>query len=259
MIGLLETYGIPVRLYDAQMSADSQANLIMSALNDGAVGMIVCPLDEPRIASALAEINARHVALVLLTPLQGNYHAANLNQNQYSMGYLVGEMAGYYIQRTLMGNANVILVTMESLPGIREREAGMRAGLSAYLNARIVQTISYQPNDSIRAEFATQVLDAGITFDVVLTFHDTIAFGVVETLTEAGIAPGAVSIFSIGGETPAQSYVISGRYLRGTVISDRIAASHAAVNLMVRLLHNVPVPEYVYIPVLDVLTGQTIR
>jgi len=256
----LDNYNIPVRVYDPAMNAQTQASMIRTALHDGAAGFIICPLEESEIASALRAVNEHRRALLLLAPLQGDYHAVSMDSHNDALAVQAGLLAGEYIIAQGLIPGNVVLVTMQSPSGVAQRGNGMLAGLAERApNARIAAVYDHVPNAEIDDEFTQRILDAQLSFDVVLTVHDTLAFGVIDALSDARIADDRVGIFSIGSETPAQAYIEAGRYLRASVSADRDGLASAVVNVMLRMLHDVPVPERVESHMLGVVTSQGVR
>lgn len=196
-------YGARVAGDDAaQQAADVDAFL---AQKTGAV--IVAPIDPYSLGPHLQKIiwAGGYVGAVVPPPA-----TTILNAPQYLTGRTLAEAAARYIDGSLGGRANVVLLTHDSLPVLAPRFTAMRDVLAAMPGVRIVADISpRQVNEEGGHDTMQLILAANANVDVVLG-ADTVVLGALRALREAGKARADMFLGGIDGEPEAVAEIKAG-------------------------------------------------
>jgi ABC-type sugar transport system substrate-binding protein/predicted Ser/Thr protein kinase len=248
-------FGLAYRAYDPDSDKSRQIPLIERARLEGAAGLIVCPLDPSVLATSLQSVQTSAIPLVLMNGQMPSYGGVLMAGDEYEMGMATGHEAARIINAESEGQARVIILDYPDLDQLIVRanglEDGVREGapavevLGRYLGA--TQDNGY---NSVK-----RLLDAGVTFDTILSINDAGSFGAIRALQEAGIAPNAVRIISIDAEALAREYIAEGYYMRASVDVGREQFSRAAVHAMIKLLAGGTITETVLVPPGQIITA----
>ncbi|MDX2140861.1 MAG: protein kinase [Chloroflexota bacterium] len=247
-------FGLAYRAYDPDSDKSRQIPLIERARLEGAVGLIVCPLDPSVLATVLQSVQAAGIPLVLMNGQMPSYGGVLMAGDEYQMGFAAGREAARLINAESAGQARVIILDYPDLDQLIVRADGLEDGvredaqdvevLGRYLGA--TQDNGY---NSVK-----RLLEEGFEFDTLLSINDAGAFGAIRALEEAGIAPHAVRIISIDAEALAREYIAEGYYMRASVDVGREQFSRAAVHTMIKLLAGGTMSEIVLVPPGPVIT-----
>lgn len=177
----------------------------MSSGVDAAVGrkvgaLVAAPIDAARLSPSLtAAINSgTYVGTVVPPPA-----VTILNAPQYLTGEVLAKAASDYIVENLDGQANVVLLTHDSLEFLSPRFTAMRDVLGKLPGVTIVADISPSPvNVEGGYEMMKLILLAHPKIDVVLG-ADTVVIGALQALREAGAASPKQFLGGIDGEPDA--------------------------------------------------------
>lgn len=149
----------------------------------GVGAVVASPVDPAMLAPALQETiwAGAYVGTVVAPPA-----TSLLNAPQYLTGKELGDAAVAYIENELGGEADVVLLTQDSIQFLTPRFAAIRDALSALPGVRIVADISPNPV-SKEGGLATMrtILLAHSNVDVVLG-ADGVVLGALQALREAG-------------------------------------------------------------------------
>lgn len=248
IIEFAEAYGLRVRTYDSDSSPVRQAPLIETARAEGAVGLMICPLDSDAIDPVLREIDAADLPLVLFdSPNDEHYGGVVKRGDSYSLGYVPGSYAGALIRDERGGQANVVILDYPDLPSVVLRANGMEDGVLAVAPEATIVGRYLGGTQEAGYESVKGLIDAGVAFDVIVSINDAGSYGAVQALEEADIAPDAVIIVSVDAEAQAQAYIRDGIYLRGSMGVTRTEAAQGMVDAMVTLLGGGTIPETIII------------
>ncbi len=255
-------YGLRLRIYDSENDGYEQITQIERARTDGAVGLIICPLDEELLSAPLESAQEAGIPLVFMSNPANRYGGvvlASENEN-YQMGQITGEAAGAYIRDELGGEANVIILDFPTMEIIVDRANGLEFGLlefapDATVIGRYLGGTQENAYGSVR-----EALTDGVQFDVILSINDAGSFGAIAALEEADIGPDAVAIFSIDAEQLALRHIRDGYYIRATLSlsTGRRQAAMDAVNSMTRLLGGGSIPEMILQEIGSMVTQDTL-
>jgi ribose transport system substrate-binding protein len=173
----------------------------VDALRAAQVGaMVVAPVDPASIAPSLQQAiwAGGYVGTVVPPPA-----TSLLNAPQYLTGKALGDAAAAYIKKKLNGQANVVLLTHDSLEFLAPRFAAMRDSLESLPGATIVADISPVTVNN-EGGFATMntILLANPEIDVVLG-ADTVVLGALKAMRAAGKARPEQFFGGIDGEPEA--------------------------------------------------------
>lgn len=191
----------------AGSSAETQSRQVREAVAAHTGGLIAAPVDAVGLAADLQEAiwSGAYVGTVVPPPA-----TTILNAPQYLTGKTLGDAAAAYIQATLGGKADVVLLTHDSLQFLAPRFAAMRDALQNLPDVSIVADISPVTVDENGGyEMMKTILEAYPNVDVVLG-ADTVVLGALRALREAGKARPDQFLGGIDGEPEAVSEIRTG-------------------------------------------------
>lgn len=237
-------YGLNYRAYDSVGDAYRQLAVIEQARVDGAKAFILCPLDTEGLQPTLESLHEANIPIVFSTLFHSG-HGLMLDSGNYEIGLKMGRLIGEILRDEHDGEGNVLILNYPGFEASELRTEGMRAGTTevapdAYFVGERLGFTREWAYSAVRG-----ALDEGIEFDVIATIDDAGAFGAIDALQEAGIAPDEVAIVSANGEPLALEYIRDRLYLRGTVAVDRAEGSAIAFDAIVRMLAGATLPETV--------------
>jgi ABC-type sugar transport system substrate-binding protein len=251
---MLRGYGIPYRAYDPDSDRARQLPLIERARLDGAVGLIICPLDPNLLDSVLDAVDSADVPLVLMNGEMESHGGVLIAGDEFEMGFAAGRAAGEMLLEEREGQGRAIILDYPDLPQIIRRADGIEAGLreiapDVELVGRYLGATRENGRRSVEA-----LLEQGIAFDVIVSINDAGVFGAIDALVAAGYEPDSVVISSIDAESLAREYISEDYFMRASVEAGRAFYSRAAADAMVRLLAGTTMPEKLLVSPGDVIT-----
>ncbi|CAN5320691.1 hypothetical protein BH10PSE11_BH10PSE11_34880 [soil metagenome] len=162
--------------------------------------VVVAPVDPIGLSSTLRTLIAQGAYVGAVVPPPA---VTILNAPQYAVGKAIGDAAATYIKARLKGQANVVLLTHDSLQFLAPRFTAMRDSLRGVPGAVIVADISpVTVNKDGGAETMKTVLLANPKIDVVLG-ADTVVLGALRTLRESSAVRDDQFLGGIDGEPEA--------------------------------------------------------
>ena len=181
-----ENRGLSYRALSADNDAGKQDEDVQALLAETIGAVVAAPVDAAALAGRLEEIiwTGAYVGTVVPPPA-----TSLLNAPQYLTGKVLGDAAAAYIAEHLGGEANVVLLTHDSLQFLAPRFAAMRDSLSALPGVTIVADLSPRTVNE-EGGYATMnlILIAEPDIDVVLG-ADTVVLGALAALRDAGKRP----------------------------------------------------------------------
>ena len=192
--------GLAFEAEDANNSEALMVAAIHAAESDKVGAMVVAPVNARSVAPELQEViwTGAYVATIVPPPA-----TTILNAPQYLTGKVLGDAAADYINAKLGGEANVVILTHDSLEFLTPRFAAIRDSLRAVPGAVIVADISPLSVDEAGGyETMKTILLAEPQIDVVLG-ADTVVLGALRAVREAGRARPEQFFGGIDGEVDA--------------------------------------------------------
>ncbi len=200
-----ENRGLDYRVALADDDPVRMINDVRAAINAGTGALVVAPVNAASIAPTLQQAIAlgTYVGTVVPPPA-----VTILNAPQYMTGERLAHAAADYIEIELGGEANVVLLTHDSLEFLAPRFTAMRDVLRRVPGANIVADISPSPVN-VQGGYATMklILLAHQDIDVVLG-ADTVVLGALQALREAGRARPDQFLGGIDGEPAALAELV---------------------------------------------------
>lgn len=248
-----DRYGFSVRVgYDSGGSADGAAAAIQSAVDDGARGLILCPVIHDQWLAVLDTVPV--VVTKNLLPADAPVVPVVADDNQ-QLGTLAAEAAVRYILAERRSNARVVIINDDPGAGGIERVTAITSILAQQApNAEIKAIYSAALLDP--EELKALVIDPQPRINVVITTSDRAAFSLITLLETNQIPTARVAVFSIGGEPLARSLIDAGLYLRETVSLNYDDATAYHIDAIVSLIGGSIIPQYVYYEPGDVYPSQ---
>ncbi len=254
----LAQHNLRYRIYDAGDDAYLQTALIDRARAEGAVALIVCPLDLELLDEPLRSAESAQVPLVFMSSNIHSYGGVLLAGDDYRMGFTAGQALGEILNAERDGQGRVVILDYPDLAIIVDRANGLEAGVLATapeveIVGRYLGALPENGEQSIRA-----LLAEGVAFDAILSINDAGTYGAITALEVANIPPDSVIIASVDAEPLAVRHIRDGYYLRASVEVGREQFSRTAVNAMIKLLAGATVPEIYRVPPGEAVTAATL-
>lgn len=255
MRDLARAYNLRFRIYDSDADRYQQITQIEHARTDGAMGMIICPLDQALLANALTSLHESGIPMLFLSSaMTDTYGGIKLAGDDYATGLAAGRSGGEIINEAFDGSARVVVLEYPEMSDIVTRVNGMVDGLHEVApNAEIVARVRGGTRELGRASVA-DLIAQGVEFDAILSLNDAGSFGAIDALEAANISPDSVIISSIDGEQLALEYIHNNYFIRSSVAVNREQFSRFAINAMTRMLAGATLPETYLVPPGSVIT-----
>lgn len=192
--------GLGFREVDAANDPMRQLRQVERLATERVGAVVAAPVDARALAPYLQQLlhDGGYVGTIVPPPA-----TTILNAPQYLTGQVLGEAAADYIRTRLDGQANVVLLTHDSLEFLAPRFAAMRDALRMVPGAVIVADISPLTVDNQGGYDAmTTILLAEPDIDVVLG-ADTVVLGALAAMRDAGAARPDQFFGGIDGEPEA--------------------------------------------------------
>lgn len=255
---LARRHRLPYRVYDSDGDDYTQLTQIEKARVDGALGLILCPLNASLLKTPLDAVQSAGLPMVLMASDIPSYGGVIIAGDDYELGLAAGRFAGKIVAHEMNGRAEVVILGFPGLPSLVHRAEGLQHGLEE--EAPMAVVVAHARGGT--REFALESIGALImrdqTFDVILSINDAGSFGAIAALERAGVPPHSVVISSVDAEALAQDYIRRGHFIRGSVATKREECSVTAIGAMVKLLAGSTVPEMFVIPPGPVVTQATL-
>ncbi|MBW4438148.1 MAG: protein kinase [Pleurocapsa minor GSE-CHR-MK-17-07R] len=257
---MARAYGLEYRVYDGNADPYLQLTLIERARADGAVGLIVCPLDPSVLANALESLREARIPTVYMAATMPMYtDGVLIAGDDYQMGYAAGMAGGEIVNRYLGGSAQAIVLDYPSFPTLMDRAQGLVDGmLSVAPNAEVVANTPGATRENGRTNIA-RLIEEGLEFNLILSINDAGAFGAIEAMQATGISPDDVYISSVDAEPVAQQYIRDDYYIRASLEVNRRDFSIVAINALVKMLAGTVVPETYLVPPGSIVTQDSLQ
>lgn len=242
--------GVRVKVYDANLSASTQASQADELFAQKPDGVIL----NPAAADAAAPIIAKAKALKIPISISNSEVSAKLlDQAAFYTGppnKQQGEVAAELLAKALNNKGNVVIVGGPAgVQVVNDREAGLREKLKEI--APDMKVLDSQPADwdpaksiSVTTSMLTKY---GDRVNGVYAMADFMALGAAQALTKAGKSPQDIPIVGTGFSKDGQKGVKDGT-LYGTVRQSATSDGEFAVEYLVKFLKGEKVKKSTYIP-----------
>ncbi len=253
MTRLADMQNLQLRVFPGNRDLNTQITHIENARLYGARAIILCVLDHTLLQDSIASAVNAGIPIVTFS----SRHIAgtvNVRINNYAVGHALGMEAGAYVNDTRHGEARVLLLGFPNSEIASSRLRGMQDGITrAAPNVQIIATLD--GGSDLDAQTAvSRALERGTHFDLILTYSDANALGAVRALSNAGIHPNEVSIFTLGGNPTTQVYINTGYYIRAAIDTNRASMIQSAFDATLKLLGSGSLPA-----IIDIRAGATYR
>lgn len=251
--------GLDLRVLDGESDEDLQVTLLQQAIDDGAGAFIICALDTDKLTPLLDTIVARRQPLTFMS-VTSYQDGAQLDAQNYTIGYQIGLSAALYMNRTLGGSGDVLAVYPQDYPAGVLRMAGARDALAEY--APTVRWLG--ESDALNRESASSGIQSYLEQadsppDVILTSMDILAYGLVEGLEASDVQPEQTAIFSVNAEDAIIPYIRDGRFVRGSLSLDHSEGARLLYISTIQQMAGAPTPHYVQYGPNILVTRDTLR
>lgn len=253
MTDFLRAYGIRHKVYNPDSDPYRQIALFETARTEGAFAFLICPLDNMLLRETFESLEQIDAPMVF-PATDRTYGGVSMYTDNFAMGEAVGRFTGEIIRDELGGRARVVVLTLDNNETVEARTRGLISGLADVApEAEIVAQVRGAVREWGRASVERLLAD-GVSFDVIMSINDAGSFGAIEALQAASIPTDAVIITSVDAEALALRYIHDGTYMRSSLAVARREFAEGAVDIMVKMLAGSPVPEFVTIPVGEMIT-----
>lgn len=254
---LLQTYGERLRVYNNDDDVNQQSINLQRALDEGAAGIILCPIGEDNLSNIMVEAQTARIPFVSLANLSQSYGGVLMGTNNYQLGLFAGRAAGDIANARYDGAASVVMFFNNNLPSNIERRQGMVDGLA-----------ETAPDSQIVAEYQTgglpengyqsmeQAFEDGHEPNIVLALNDGSAYGAIQYLETLNYPPSDIQIIGVNGEVNAIEYIEDGYFMAATVPIARSTIGLAGIDAIIKLLGDGILPQRIALSPGETITQQ---
>lgn len=210
---LSEENGFRLIIDDAQNKQERQITAIRNFIQMNVDYIVLAPTTETGWETVLGEAKAANIPVIIVDRMI-NVEDSSLYSCWIGSDFLrEGRSATAWLDTTF-GNKPLRIVHLQGNLGC-SAQLGRTNALAEALETHPSWEIVYQgPGDFLQAkgqEILEDLLSRGVTFDVIYSENDNMAFGAIDALTGAGLVPGKdVTVVSFDGCHKALEMVFSG-------------------------------------------------
>lgn len=229
---------------DANSDASNQVTAIENFITSGADAIIVQAVDANAIHGALQKAKDAGIKVVaLFIGLNDGDWDAWYHNDEYQIGYGVGQMTGEWLNENYGGEGHVGMFEYPMIPTLITRCEGIRDGLAAAAPKAEI-TVTAQ---GISADDGMNQTNAMLTSDpdlvAICAYMDTPLLGAYQALAIAGKDPAKFGLFGSDGDLVALSYIGEGSYYKGTQAMNSTEFGATAMGMALDLLAGKDVTE----------------
>jgi len=231
---------------NAHSNEAKQVADIESMINQGAQALVIAPLNSTGLQPAFAQAVAKHIPIITI-----DRHTAGTDCTDYlsflgSNFYKQGEIDGKQLAKATGGHA--VIAEIQGAYGNSvetDRTKGFAEAIKHYPGMKIIaaQTGNWSTTDAQKV--MSQILLAHPDVNAVYTQSDTMAFGAVTALRDAGKKPGQVRIVTIDGTKQGVQDIVSGWIYADDETNPRFGP--IALHEIQNWLDGKPVPQHIVI------------
>lgn len=236
--------GHQLLISDANNDASTQVTAIENFITSGADAIIVQPVDANAIHDALQKAKAEGIMVVaLFIGLNDGDWDAWYHNDEYQIGYGVGQMTGEWLNENYGGEGHVGMFEYPMIPTLITRCEGIRDGLAATApNAEITVTAQgLNADDGLNQ--TNSMLAADPELVAICAYMDTPLLGAYQAVTIAGKDPAEFGLFGSDGDMVALSYIKEDSYYKGTQAMNSTEFGATAMQMALDLLAGKDVKE----------------
>ncbi len=250
---------LPLHIYDSENDNYRQVTLIDRARTDGAVGIILCPLQIDLLKESLTAIQDAHFPLVIFSDQPPSYGGVLIGGDNYLIGLDPGRFAGEIIRDEMGGKADVIILDYPAIESIVARANGLEDGVKEFApDANIIGRYTGGTVDDGKASVA-KLIEEGVKFNVIVSINDAGSLGAIQAMQDAGWDCNSVTVVSLDAEALAQQYIREGCFMRGSVENSRKNPAQTMVDAMVQILAGSDIAETIIIPPGPIITKELLE
>ena len=229
--------GHTLLISDANNDASNQVTAIENFITSGCDAIIVQPVDANAVHDALQKAKAAGIKIVaLFIGLNDGDWDAWYHNDEYQIGYGVGQMTGEWLNENFEGKGHVGMFEYPMIPTLITRCQGIRDGLAATAPEAEI-TVTAQ---GLNADDGLNQTNAMLTSDpelvAICAYMDTPLLGAYQAVTIAGKDPAQFGLFGSDGDLVALSYIAENSYYKGTQAMNTTEFGSTAMHMALDLL-----------------------
>lgn len=231
---------------NAHSNEAKQVADVESMINQGANALVIAPLNSTGLQPAFAQAAAKHIPIITI-----DRHTAGTDCTDYlsfagSNFYKQGEIAAEQLAKATGGHATIAEIQGGYGNSVETaRTNGFAKVIAKHPGMKIVaaQTGNWSTTDAQKV--VSQVLLAHPNIDAIYTQSDTMAFGAITALRDAGKKPGQVKIVTIDGTKQGVQDIADGWIYADDETNPRFGP--IALHEIQNWLDGKPVPQHIII------------
>lgn len=196
---------------NAHSNEAKQVADIESMINQGAQALVIAPLNSTGLQPAFAQAVAKHIPIITI-----DRHTAGTDCTDYlsfmgSNFYKQGVIDGEQLARATGGHA--VIAEIQGAYGNSvetARTKGFADAIKKHPGMKIVEAQTGNWTTTDGQKVMSQILLAHPNVNAVYTQSDTMAYGAITALRDAGKKPGQVKIVTIDGTKEGVKDIVSG-------------------------------------------------
>ncbi|MGC8528355.1 ABC transporter substrate-binding protein [Acidiphilium sp.] len=196
---------------NAHSNEAKQVADVESMINQGAQALVIAPLNSTGLQPAFAQAVAKHIPIITIDRETAGTHCSDFLSFVGSDFYNQGVIDGRELAKATGGHA--VIAEIQGAYGNSvetARTKGFAAAISKYPGMKVIaaQTGNWSTTDAQKV--VSQILLAHPDVNAIYTQSDTMAYGAITALRDAGKKPGQVKIVTIDGTKQGVQDIVSG-------------------------------------------------
>ena len=196
---------------NAHSNEAKQVADVESMINQGAQALVIAPLNSTGLQPAFAQAVAKHIPIITIDRETAGTHCSDFLSFVGSDFYNQGVIDGRELAKATGGHA--VIAEIQGAYGNSvetARTKGFAAAISKYPGMKVIaaQTGNWSTTDAQKV--VSQILLAHPDVNAIYTQSDTMAYGAITALRDAGKKPGQVKIVTIDGTKQGVQDIVDG-------------------------------------------------
>lgn len=236
--------GYNLLISDANMDAATQLTAIENFITSGADAIIVQAVDANALHDVLQKAKAAGIKVVaLFIGLNDGDWDAWYHNDEYQIGYGVGQMCGEWLNEKFDGEGHVGLFEYPMIPTLITRAQGIRDGLAATAPNAVISVTAEGSTADDGINQGNAMLTADPDLVAMCAIVDTPLLGAYQAVTIANKDPENFGLFGSDGDLVALEYIKEGTFYKGTQAMNTTEFGPTAMQMAIDLLAGKDVSE----------------
>ncbi len=238
--------GDHIYVRDPALNVSKQCQQIESFISKKVDAIIINPVsNSPKILKILKKAKAKGIKIIVIDSQLKDSHLADMTI--VSDNYQAGVLCAQNMMQTT-SQAKILLLKHSQAFSARDRIKGFLDTIANKPNYQVVAEEETLGQTEIAMPEVKKVIQAGITFNVVMALNDQSALGALAAIKEQAL-PGKTYIYGVDGSPNMKMLLTNTSDIQATVAQSPLTIGKKAIDKTYDLLHKKQTKKQVVVPV----------